>query len=109
MSDDDKVSVNTQGMSNAIPGFDALVGRVGSASSTFAGRLADAGAAWGGDATGKAFAKSYLPANENLKDALPGVANVLRSGEERMETSVKGYVGTNDQNNAAVGLGSDDG
>ena len=23
--------------------------------------LADAGAAWGGDATGKAFAKSYLP------------------------------------------------
>jgi uncharacterized protein YukE len=109
MANDDEVSVNTQGMSNAIPGFEALVGRVGSASSTFASRLAEAGAAWGGDATGKAFANSYLSANENLKDALPGVANVLRSGDERMTTSVKGYVGTNDQNNAAIDLGSGDG
>jgi uncharacterized protein YukE len=105
----DEVSVNTEGMSDAIRGFLAVVSQVGSASSRFNSRLAEAGPAWGGDATGKAFASNYLSANKNLKDTLPGVATVLSSGAERLTTSVKGYVGTSERNNAAIDLGSDDG
>jgi uncharacterized protein YukE len=65
-------------------------------------RLAELGDCWGDDSMGKAFEEQYRTPRDQMISGLHGIADVLDSTADGLETMAKGFQQTEDQNTATA-------
>jgi uncharacterized protein YukE len=70
--------VDTDALRTAAPALGALSATVGAVLSRVAAALDREGACWGGDATGTTFAQDYVPASQQILQALSVLDEGLR-------------------------------
>jgi uncharacterized protein YukE len=107
---DEQLSVNTDGLLDAVPGINELADHVGNVLTNLQDKLGALGQPWGDDKTGQAFLAQYQGPRQKLESALANTQSVLRSTADGVETMAKGFAATEEQNQASIitgGEGSD--
>jgi uncharacterized protein YukE len=80
----DVMRVDSVALRQAAPRFSALSGQLDGVFRQLAAALAAEGECWGTDDTGKAFAKEYLPAAQQIADAGREVADAVEDVGARL-------------------------
>lgn len=107
---DEQLSVNTDGLLDAVPAINDLADQFGNVLSNLQDKLGALGQPWGDDKTGQAFLAQYQGPRQKLELALVNTQNVLKSTADGVETMAKGFAATEEQNQASIissGDGSD--
>lgn len=104
-----ELSVNTDGLTDAIPGLSALQERADGITSALVDRLNDLGAPWGGDEAGDQFFGQYNGPKNQLVAGISGIGNVIGDVVEGVNTMAKGFAQTEEENTASIQLGDDGG
>jgi uncharacterized protein YukE len=104
-----ELEVDTEKMLDAAPGLSALGDQAGNIFSTLSNRLAAAGQAWGGDATGQAFLSKYQTPRDTFMSTATGMTSSLGDTFERAITTATGFSTTEENNAASINLGGGDG
>jgi hypothetical protein len=105
---DETLDVDTDKMLNAAPGLSALGEQAGNIFSTLMNRLFAAGPAWGGDATGQAFLKTYATPRDTFMETATGMTSSLGDTYVQMITTAMGFNKTEEDNAASINLGGGD-
>jgi hypothetical protein len=92
-------------MMTAAQGLNQLAADLKDAYASLQGRLDEIGEVWGSDATGQAFRKEYVPARDKLLNGMSSSAGAAGSGYDGLETTAKGFEGTEEQNTASIHVG----
>lgn len=91
-------SVDTDGLSRAVPGVQGMADRIVGVGSGLEGTLRALGAFWGDDAIGEEFLKGYAASRDQLLDGVQGSGAVVRSTAEGIGAMAKGFARLEDDN-----------
>lgn len=94
----DYFAVDPEGLAKNAPNVRAFADQMRSVVTRLQSGLDSFGECWGNDAMGKAFATQYLTPRDQMISGLSGVADVLDSTADGLETMSKGFAQTEAQN-----------
>ncbi|MFI7499928.1 WXG100 family type VII secretion target [Streptomyces sp. NPDC049687] len=95
-------AVNPDGLAKTAPYLRAFSDQWAQIGARLEARLDEFGNCWGDDEMGKAFEEQYLEPRNQMMEGFKGIAEVLDSTADGMETMAKGFQATEDQNTATA-------
>ncbi len=100
-----QISVNTQGLENAVPGIEQLATRFADILSSLSDTLNGLGEPWGTDPSGKDFVKNYSDPNQKVVNGIGDTKKVVESTADGVRTMAEGFAATEEQNQASIDVG----
>ncbi|MGW4826379.1 WXG100 family type VII secretion target [Amycolatopsis japonica] len=99
MPDESQVSrIDTDAFARAVPEFASQASKARDLLHGLEADLDRIGKAWGTGKEGKAFERQYLKTMNDILEGLSNVSEALKSGEQGLDTTAKGFTHTENVN-----------